>query len=119
MQRANSGVLAGDPLTLTIQDVALHLRVKGHQTVRDMIRRGECPPPDFTTGGRPRWIRRNFAEGLQAIADAEALRANRSAARQTGKGAPRSSAGGAEPLDGSEGAPPSTSADGEGDRHAS
>lgn len=43
---------------LTISDVAEFFQVKAVHTVRAMIERGECPPPDARIGGnKPRWKR--------------------------------------------------------------
>lgn len=56
-----------EPLTLTIKDVATHLRVSRVATVRDMIGRGELPSPDFRVGGRPRWVRSHLIAWLDCL----------------------------------------------------
>jgi hypothetical protein len=57
-----------DAALFTIDDLALKLRVVSTESVRAMIRRGECPPCDFRVGTRPRWIAKRFAEWLEARA---------------------------------------------------
>lgn len=86
--------LSGDPITLSIQDVAAHLRLKADQTVRDLVARGELPPHDFRLSGRPRWLRSKFLEALESKSS-ESRPSQGSATHQEGKGAARSLAGGA------------------------
>lgn len=71
MQRTRTGCSEEEPLTLTIKDVAAHIRVSRVATIRDMIARGELPAADFRLGGRPRWIRSRLIAWLENISEAE------------------------------------------------
>lgn len=115
MQRTRTQAPEGDPITLSLQDVAKHIRVSRVATVRDMIKRGELPKPDFRVGGRPRWIRARFIDALEERARATKSQGedqSRGAAHRVGDGASGSLAGSLQSSGTLDGAPHPTSAKG-------
>lgn len=52
------------PLTLMRHEVMRHLRIRSRSTLDEMIRRGDCPDPDFYISRSPRWHTPKFEAWL-------------------------------------------------------